>query len=92
MSLVGVQPLCPEEALLVQEEWQNVRYSCKTGFTGFWYTQTAADSDFLERCSVDVYYAATHSLTVDLWQIILTPISWFQRRVTHEPFGSIQTN
>lgn len=92
MSLVGVQPLSPEEGLRVQEEWQDVRYSCKTGFTGFWYTQMTADSDFLERCSVDAYYAATHSLTVDLWQIFLTPISWLQRRVAHEPFRSIQIN
>lgn len=86
MSLVGVQPLCPDEASLVQEEWQAVRYSCKTGFTGFWYTQTAKEADFLERCSVDAYYAATHSLTGDLWQVVLTPISWLRRRMVQTPF------
>lgn len=80
LSLVGVQPLSADEALLIQDEWQTIRFSSKAGFTGFWYTQAAADADFLERSTVDAYYTATRSLAVDLFQVAATPLAWLKRR------------
>lgn len=80
ISLVGVEPLSIEESYLVEKEWQLQRYKCKAGFTGFWYTQTTATSDFVERCVVDVYYAVTRRFSLDVQQLLLTPAMWVRRR------------
>ncbi|ABY34701.1 MAG TPA: nucleotidyl transferase [Chloroflexus aurantiacus] len=80
LQLVGVKPLTPNEAALLNEEWQQRRHDVPPGVTGLWYVQ--ASSDDLDTVIIaDVYYSATRSWRRDLDLLVRTPVAWL-RRVT----------
>lgn len=79
IGLVGVMPLPPEKATLVQDEWHHKRYGCQAGFTGLWYVQAHVDSDFDELCIVDAYHAVTRTWQSDCTYLLRTPLAWVRR-------------
>ncbi|MEM7127656.1 MAG: sugar transferase [Chloroflexota bacterium] len=84
LGFVGVEPIDVEQVALIQDEWQQKRFECRAGFTGFWYTRTTGGNDIDERWAVDAYYAATHTMWEDWVQIFSTPLAWLRRRMIHE--------
>jgi lipopolysaccharide/colanic/teichoic acid biosynthesis glycosyltransferase len=76
---VGVKPLLPSEAALLNEEWHQKRYECSPGLTGLWYIQTNAESDLDAILVADAYYAATHTWRDDLLLLWRTPRAWLWR-------------
>ena len=85
MGLVGVKPLTPREAALIQEEWQQKRNECQAGFTGLWYTQAVPASDFSDICIADTYQAAMHTWRDDLRQLWRTPAAWLHNAQQQQP-------
>jgi lipopolysaccharide/colanic/teichoic acid biosynthesis glycosyltransferase len=79
LDLVGVKPLLPAEATLLNEEWHQKRYECSPGLTGQWYIQTNAESDLEEILVADAYYAATHTWRDDVMLLWHTPAAWLRR-------------
>jgi lipopolysaccharide/colanic/teichoic acid biosynthesis glycosyltransferase len=79
LDLVGVKPLLPSEAALLNEEWHQKRYECSPGLTGLWYIQTNAESDLDGILVADAYYAATHTWREDLLVLWRTPKAWLWR-------------
>jgi NDP-sugar pyrophosphorylase family protein len=79
LGLVGVKPLSLEEASHVTELWQQKRYDYHAGFSGLWYVQTHAGSEWDEVLVADAYYAATRNWREDLRLLCLTPAAWFRR-------------
>lgn len=79
LNLVGVQPLTPEQAAQLKEDWQFKRYECRAGITGLWYTQTSAPASLEDALIADAYYVATRSWRADLAILARTPGAWWRR-------------
>jgi NDP-sugar pyrophosphorylase family protein len=79
LGLVGVKPLTLEEASHVTELWQQKRYDYHAGFTGLWYVQTGAQSEWDEVLVADAYYAATRNWREDFRLLLQTPAGWYRR-------------
>jgi NDP-sugar pyrophosphorylase family protein len=79
LELVGVKPLLPAEAALLNEEWHQKRFECRPGFTGLWYIQSGPKSDLDAILVADAYYAATHTWRDDLVLLWRTPAAWLRR-------------
>lgn len=87
LQLVGVKPLTPNEAALLQEEWQQRRHEVPPGVTGLWYIQDSSGN--LDAVVIaDVYYSATRSWRSDLSLLLRTPLAWLRRiRQNNKPVG-----
>jgi NDP-sugar pyrophosphorylase family protein len=79
IRLVGVKPLSPEENSLVREAWQKTRYAVSPGFTGLWYVQTTAASNFDDILVSDAYYVATRTWSGDFKLVFQSILTWFRR-------------
>jgi lipopolysaccharide/colanic/teichoic acid biosynthesis glycosyltransferase len=65
MSLVGPRPCLPTEAELYQP-WQRERFATLPGLTGLWQVSGKNRTTFEEMMHLDIRYARTRSLPLDL--------------------------
>lgn len=72
MSLVGPRPPMPYE-LENYEPWHRKRLSIKPGITGLWQVSGRATVTFDEMVKMDLKYAATQTLWLDLKILLRTP-------------------
>jgi exopolysaccharide production protein ExoY len=75
MSLVGPRPCLPYEFELY-EPWQRERFSTLPGLTGLWQVRGKNKTTFTEMIQLDIQYARTKSLPLDL-------------RIMAETFGTL---
>ncbi len=80
MKLVGVTPLPIEEAERVPAGWGSKRFDRPAGFTGAWFTDLNAHSDWQERLLTDVHYVLHRTFAGDLRILRRTPAAWNRRR------------
>lgn len=79
MSLVGPRPAIPYE-LEDYAGWHHLRHSVKPGITGLWQVYGRGRLGFEDTMAMDVSYATTHSVWLDLRLILLTiPVLLMQR-------------
>lgn len=79
MSLVGPRPPLAYEVAKYQP-WQHERLSVRPGITGLWQVSGRNRLTYLEMCEIDVRYARTWSLLMDLRIILRTPwVMFFER-------------
>lgn len=71
MSLVGPRPPVPEE-VAQYEPWMLARLSAKPGLTCIWQVSGRSDIPFEEWVKLDIEYAHTRSLWLDLKILALT--------------------
>jgi exopolysaccharide biosynthesis polyprenyl glycosylphosphotransferase len=72
MSLVGPRPCIPYEVENFDEHHYE-RFLVPQGLTGLWQVTARAHSTFLEALDMDVQYARSWSLRLDLWLLFRTP-------------------
>jgi len=72
MSIVGPRPCIPTEADLYQP-WQRERFTTLPGLTGLWQVSGKNRTTFDEMMHLDIRYARTKSLPLDIKIILLTP-------------------
>ncbi|HZI31050.1 MAG TPA: sugar transferase, partial [Candidatus Binatia bacterium] len=72
MSLVGPRPCLPYEAEHYQP-WQRARFDAVPGLTGLWQVSGKNRTTFSQMMQLDIRYAKTKSLWLDLKIIALTP-------------------
>jgi exopolysaccharide production protein ExoY len=65
MSLVGPRPCLPYEFELY-EPWQRERFNTLPGLTGLWQVRGKNRTTFVEMIQLDIQYARTKSLLLDL--------------------------
>jgi lipopolysaccharide/colanic/teichoic acid biosynthesis glycosyltransferase len=65
MSLVGPRPCLPYEFELY-EPWQHERFATLPGLTGLWQVRGKNRTTFAEMIKLDIQYARTKSLLLDL--------------------------
>ena len=65
MSLVGPRPCVPYEFELY-EPWQRERFATLPGLTGLWQVRGKNRTTFVEMIKLDIQYARTKSLLLDL--------------------------
>jgi lipopolysaccharide/colanic/teichoic acid biosynthesis glycosyltransferase len=65
MSLVGPRPCLPYEFELYQP-WQRERFNTLPGLTGLWQVRGKNETTFVEMIQLDIEYARTKSLVLDL--------------------------
>ena len=65
MSLVGPRPCLPYEFELY-EPWQHERFATLPGLTGLWQVRGKNRTTFVEMIKLDIQYARTKSLWLDL--------------------------
>jgi exopolysaccharide biosynthesis polyprenyl glycosylphosphotransferase len=78
MSLVGPRPCMPYETELF-ESHHFERFAVPAGMTGLWQVSTRARSTFREALDLDVHYARSWSLALDLALIFRTPPRVFKK-------------
>jgi exopolysaccharide biosynthesis polyprenyl glycosylphosphotransferase len=78
MSLVGPRPCMPYETELF-EPHHFERFAVPAGMTGLWQVSTRARSTFREALDLDVQYARSWSLGLDLALICRTPPRVFKK-------------
>ncbi len=93
MSLVGPRPCTPHEASLYAE-WQKKRFSVLPGLTGLWQVRGKNKTTFHQMICLDIYYATSMHLRMDLeimvrtvqpiWQQVKEFITLRRRRVAAE--------
>ena len=71
MSLVGPRPCLPTEAELYQP-WQKERFDTLPGLTGLWQVSGKNRTTFEEMMHLDIRYARTKSIWMDLRIIVMT--------------------
>jgi len=76
MSLVGPRPLVPEEDSKVHE-WARGRLDLTPGITGLWQVHGRSRTTFDEMVRLDLRYARTWSLLLDLKILLQTPRAIF---------------
>jgi lipopolysaccharide/colanic/teichoic acid biosynthesis glycosyltransferase len=74
MSIVGPRPCIPYEYEKYQP-WQRERFDTLPGITGLWQVSGKNRTTFEEMMHLDIRYARTKSLGMDLWIILKTPIA-----------------
>lgn len=72
MSLVGPRPCIPYEYDQF-DEWRRRRFEAVPGLTGLWQVCGKNRTTFDEMCRLDIRYAETKSLWLDLRIMLLTP-------------------
>jgi exopolysaccharide biosynthesis polyprenyl glycosylphosphotransferase len=81
MSLVGPRPAIDYE-LELYEPHHFERFLVPAGLTGLWQVEARAHSTFREALDLDVTYARSASLGLDLRLLLRTPGLVFRKRVT----------
>jgi exopolysaccharide biosynthesis polyprenyl glycosylphosphotransferase len=81
MSLVGPRPCLPYEVEHFEERYLD-RFLVPAGLTGLWQVTARARSTFGEALELDVLYAHSCSLGLDLHLLIRTPLQMLGNRVT----------
>lgn len=81
MSLVGPRPSIPYEISLYAPRHFE-RFAVPAGLTGLWQVEARAHSSFVEALDLDVLYARSWSLGLDLRLLLRTPALMFRRRET----------
>jgi exopolysaccharide biosynthesis polyprenyl glycosylphosphotransferase len=81
MSLVGPRPALPYE-LALYEPHHFERFDVPAGLTGLWQVEARAHSTWREALDLDVLYARSWSLGLDLRLLLRTPALIFRRRET----------
>ena len=81
MSLVGPRPCIPYETENF-EPHHFERFLVPAGITGLWQVKARARSTFGEALEMDVAYARSWSLGLDLKLLLLTPMELLGRRAT----------
>ena len=74
MSLVGPRPSTRIE-FENYEEWQRERVNALPGLTGYWQVNGKNRTTFQEMIELDLFYAKTVSLRLDLWIMLMTPVA-----------------
>jgi lipopolysaccharide/colanic/teichoic acid biosynthesis glycosyltransferase len=93
IRLVGVKPLSPKDAGIIQENWSQRRYEYPAGITGRWYTDLPTDSDLGETLVADVHYIRTRRFLHDCAILWRTPFAWWRHmRRTPEPVAEWSGN
>jgi lipopolysaccharide/colanic/teichoic acid biosynthesis glycosyltransferase len=72
MSLIGPRPLFPWEVELFTPE-QRKRHECLPGITGLWQVSGRNRLSMPEMLALDLIYARSRSLWLDLWILCRTP-------------------
>jgi exopolysaccharide biosynthesis polyprenyl glycosylphosphotransferase len=81
MSLVGPRPSIPYELELFAPHHFE-RFQVPAGLTGLWQVEARAHSTFGEALDLDVTYARSWSLGLDLRLLLRTPVLMFRGRET----------
>jgi exopolysaccharide biosynthesis polyprenyl glycosylphosphotransferase len=81
MSLVGPRPAIPYELELYAPHHFE-RFLVPAGLTGLWQVEARAHSTFGEALDLDVMYARSWSLGLDLRLLLRTPLLMFRKRET----------
>jgi exopolysaccharide biosynthesis polyprenyl glycosylphosphotransferase len=81
MSLVGPRPCLAYETELF-EPHHFERFRVAAGLTGLWQVSARAHSTFGEALDMDVAYARSWSLGLDLWLLCRTPLHILRRKGT----------
>ena len=81
MSLVGPRPCLEYETEHFQPHHFE-RFHVPAGITGLWQVTARAHASFGEALDLDVAYARSWSLTLDLWLLLRTPFVLFRPKVT----------
>ena len=81
MSLVGPRPAIPYELELYSPHHFE-RFFVPAGLTGLWQVEARAHSTFREALDLDVIYARSWSLGLDLRLLLRTPLLMFRKRET----------
>jgi exopolysaccharide biosynthesis polyprenyl glycosylphosphotransferase len=81
MSLVGPRPSIPYELTLYAPHHFE-RFGVPAGLTGLWQVEARAHSTFGEALDLDVLYARSWSLGLDLRLLLRTPTLMFRKRET----------
>jgi len=81
MSLVGPRPYVPWEAELFPPEVEK-RFSVRPGMTGLWQVSGRSTVDYRTALALDVHYAETKSLWLDLRILARTALVVFDRSLT----------
>lgn len=76
MSLVGPRPCIPYETESF-EPHHFERFLVPAGMTGLWQVTARARSTFGEALDMDVAYARSWSMRLDLWCLLRTPLQLF---------------
>lgn len=81
MSLVGPRP-CLEYETEFFEPHHFERFDVPQGITGLWQVTARAHATFGEALDMDVSYARSWSLGLDVWLILRTPLHMLRRKGT----------
>jgi lipopolysaccharide/colanic/teichoic acid biosynthesis glycosyltransferase len=81
MSLVGPRPAIPYELELYAPHHFE-RFLVPAGLTGLWQVEARAHSTFREALDLDVVYARSWSLSLDLRLLLRTPTLMFRKAET----------
>jgi lipopolysaccharide/colanic/teichoic acid biosynthesis glycosyltransferase len=81
MSLVGPRPAIPYELELYAPHHFE-RFIVPAGLTGLWQVEARAHSTFGEALDLDVVYARSWSLGLDLRLLLRTPLLMLRKRET----------
>jgi exopolysaccharide biosynthesis polyprenyl glycosylphosphotransferase len=81
MSLVGPRPAIPYELELYAPHHYE-RFLVQAGLTGLWQVEARAHSTFGEALDLDVIYARSWSLGLDLRLLLRTPLLTLRKRET----------
>ena len=82
MSLVGPRPAIPYELELYAPHHYE-RFLVPAGLTGLWQVEARAHSSFGEALDLDVTYARSWSLGLDLRLLLRTPLLMLRKGETH---------
>jgi lipopolysaccharide/colanic/teichoic acid biosynthesis glycosyltransferase len=74
MSIVGPRPCIPYEYEKYQP-WQRERFDTLPGITGLWQVSGKNRTTFEEMMHLDIRYARTKTLWMDLRIIVMTPVA-----------------
>ncbi|MBN1230786.1 MAG: sugar transferase [Anaerolineales bacterium] len=74
MSAVGPRPCMPYEIVLFKPE-QYPRFLAMQGITGLWQVTEYNRASFEEMLNIDVEYVCRQSIFLDIYLVLLTPIS-----------------
>jgi lipopolysaccharide/colanic/teichoic acid biosynthesis glycosyltransferase len=79
MSLIGPRPELPS-VVARYEPWQHTRHHVKPGMTGLWQVVARGDGPMEQRTDLDIGYAQSVCLALDLWIVMATMMAVIARR------------
>lgn len=79
MSLIGPRPELPA-VVAAYEPWQHGRHHVRPGMTGLWQVVARGDGPMELRTDLDIRYARSISLVLDLWILGATVVALIRRR------------